>query len=224
MTNDWLQHLAELAERKPTDPETILEFRSTLEYGASDRDSDDLEENGVPHTLINEINEPNGHTEQSAQTPIATQPNPQISAPSVPHEPVSGPSSPPDAPESKPGASTGGSPVKSQSPQKRSQTTPALASKMTPPQPEVLRRSERTRKPVQDPAFYTSKDAAYYKSTALVAEEIKNNFFKPESECPEEETFTFLGRRKSAIAVTLDARPKDPVQVRCGGRRSKRVC
>ena len=28
ITNDWLQHIAELAERKPTDPEMIFEFRS----------------------------------------------------------------------------------------------------------------------------------------------------------------------------------------------------
>ena len=83
---------------------------------------------------------------------------------------------------------------------------------MSPPQPEGLRGSERTRKPVQDPAFYKPKDAEYYKSTALVAEEIKNNFLKPESECPEEETFTFLGAHEDAAnptkiskAVTLDA-------------------
>ena len=121
MTNDWLQHIAELAERKPTDPEMIFEFRSTLEYGASDRHSDDLEENGEPHTLIKEINEPQGHTEQPVNAPFAIQPNPQIPTPPVLNEPVVEPSSPPEAPEPKPGASAGGSPVKSPSPQKRSQ-------------------------------------------------------------------------------------------------------
>ena len=35
MTNDWLQHIAEWAVRKPTDPEVIVDFRSTLEYEAS---------------------------------------------------------------------------------------------------------------------------------------------------------------------------------------------
>ena len=44
--------------------------------------------------LINEINEPQGHADDSVNVQITEHPNPQMPAPLVPNEPVSEPSSP----------------------------------------------------------------------------------------------------------------------------------
>ena len=81
MTEEWRQHLNELASRKPIDPAHFFEFRSTLEYSPSDKEPEEertVEERTEANTVIN--------SQRSQPVPIVQ--------PTVAELPVSLPASP----------------------------------------------------------------------------------------------------------------------------------
>jgi hypothetical protein len=77
MTEEWRQHLRELATQRPVDPAHYFEFRSTLEYSPADREIKD-EERAEARTVENTI------VNRKPSQPAAISVQPGVVAPSAP--------------------------------------------------------------------------------------------------------------------------------------------